>query len=815
MIWNSAARKLNLAGSTTPPQSVSIRPGSQFVERNITVEAINSAVEIHKVSSAIGQIARLAFQGFDPVIIPSPDEPEARGKRKSEEALKKWKKLDRKIGDVGKIGSVGTLGLVRRTFMDTAGYKQAVFEYEKAEVDGWIDPVAIQWLPARTFNRAHSKYLGQDRYIPDRLLKGILYDTQDRRTIFNQTVGQNIVEISLDQVLYIEDALCEGPSYIGNLIPSIDQWLFARRKMMLAIRDGAEPKMNVELRHDLEGKFSINYDTLQKHAQNILKARAAGANAFVNPPGLQVNYPNVSTSMDSLEADAYLKKEILEHFFPRDWLEMSGQAISTTTAPLKTILDMLVSGHRETNGRPWERFWTQWLEENGFESYEFQLRWWDLTPKDILAERQQAREDRKAGILTIDEARKVQGLPPLDETQRQMIQAEKIQSQPQPFGLSMSSVLAPRKLMDAAAAGNPYPTSQLPKALEDKILVELKKAPDIASKILEEHGLFRRKLEMGGGNPCHNPPGSPEGGQFCSGDGGLDDGDKSKVDEIKDFDGLYNYWEKEHPHTKVNLHTENLKGIDLEVAKQVTVQFNRLADTYPRVAQDIFSIETKELGDHTWAAVAPVHSLTGVKMELILNQKFFNDRSKFEVSLKASEEKGIHPVGCNTIDSVITHEFGHCVWDYYTDVSKGQYALIDVVENPRFLSERGYGLGSVQGTVIAWNKEQRANGLSLYAKKPDRWPWGGEDEHHERFAEAFASLYHTPQEDQCSMVKNLGKLLNRISDESKWVPVKEATHPYRGMDETAKQTTLNKFKQLRQDIGLKPEFPKKFLKDVI
>jgi hypothetical protein len=65
------------------------------------------------------------------------------------------------------------------------------------------------------------------------------------------------------------------------------------------------------------------------------------------------------------------------------------------------------------------------------------------------------------------------------------------------------------------------------------------------------------------------------------------------------------------------------------------------------------------------------------------------------------------------------------------------------------------------------------------------------------------------------MVKNLGKLLNRISDESKWVPVKEATHPYRGMDETAKQTTLNKFKQLRQDIGLKPEFPKKFLKDVI
>jgi hypothetical protein len=202
-------------------------------------------------------------------------------------------------------------------------------------------------------------------------------------------------------------------------------------------------------------------------------------------------------------------------------------------------------------------------------------------------------------------------------------------------------------------------------------------------------------------------------------------------------------------------------------------------------------------------------------MELILNQKFFNDRSKFEASLRAAEEKHVHPAGCNTIDSVISHEFGHCVWDYYTDVSKSQYALIDVVENPRFLSERGYGLGSVQGTVLAWNKEQRANGLSLYAKKPDRWPWGGEDEHHERFAEAFASLYHTPQEDQCSMVKNLGKLLNRISDESKWVSIKETTHPYRGMDETSKQSTLNKFRQLRQDIGLKPEFPKKFLKDVI
>jgi len=421
----------SLKGSTVPARSAYAARNYAPVDVPITPDLLTSIVTIHKVSSIMRQIAQLAFPGFDPIITAPEGEDEDVAKIRIAEAMRHWKMLDRKIGSIGRQKEAGTLELIRSTFLETATYKSALFEYRMDNVDGWYDPVEIQWIPSKTLHTAPVEISADERYIRDDLLKGIVYDTKERKTLFYQTVNHTEkVLLEEENCIYIEDNLVRGLSYVANIVPSIEQWRYMRRNLMYVAHEAGTPKQVIEIvppgRDDI---WEFNVDDLAKTAQEML-VKGPEENAFLLPAGLKMSYPSVPVPINPQEPDLYLKNEIRDHFFPKDLLEQTAQAISSTAQPLKVMLDMMVSTHRETCGRPWERFWTKWLEENGFVGYTFTFGWWDLTPKDTIALRAQDRADVIAGIMTRDEARKNQDLPALSSEQKIEIESTKNIRQP-------------------------------------------------------------------------------------------------------------------------------------------------------------------------------------------------------------------------------------------------------------------------------------------------------------------------------------------------------------------------------------------------
>ncbi len=84
--------------------------------------------------------------------------------------------------------------------------------------------------------------------------------------------------------------------------------------------------------------------------------------------------------LDPWEADAYLKKEVIDFFFHRDVLEVTAQAISATNAPAKDLLDLHIASERSFGVKPFEGLWNDWLAWNGFDLVD-EFSWWNWAPK--------------------------------------------------------------------------------------------------------------------------------------------------------------------------------------------------------------------------------------------------------------------------------------------------------------------------------------------------------------------------------------------------------------------------------------------------
>jgi hypothetical protein len=254
-----------------------------------------------------------------------------------------------------------------------------------------------------------------------------------------------------------------------------------------------------------------------------------------------------------------------------------------------------------------------------------------------------------------------------------------------------------------------------------------------------------------------------------------------------------------------------------DFARATVSQFTKLNQEFPDTAKEISQIRLDDRGANAWASagaesggsmVIDANGITknSTHRHIYLNPRYYSDPEKFQKTLKESVEKGFHPIGCDTPESVLTHEFGHCVYEHYKDANR--QTLIPFVEKAGYAS---YGFGTVAGTVAAWGKEQNARGLSTYAK-PTVKAWGQDTDRDERWAEAFASLHHTPEDKQVKIVKNMGKLLDRIKDESKWMPLAGATYPHTSYEMQSRTgpdeqdlKAAEAFKALRVDVGLKPE----------
>jgi hypothetical protein len=120
---------------------------------------------------------------------------------------------------------------------------------------------------------------------------------------------------------------------------------------------------------------------------------------------------------------------------------------------------------------------------------------------------------------------------------------------------------------------------------------------------------------------------------------------------------------------------------------------------------------------------------------IYLNDKYFSNIDELEQKLDKEVKSGFHPKGCNTAESIITHELGHLLFDG--------------------MSMRGDDKWDKISEVIYKAKESgELSKVSRYALSE-----AGNGELSEAASEIFASIFHTREEDQEPVVKQVRNIL--------------------------------------------------------
>lgn len=234
----------------------------------------------------------------------------------------------------------------------------------------------------------------------------------------------------------------------------------------------------------------------------------------------------------------------------------------------------------------------------------------------------------------------------------------------------------------------------------------------------------------------------------------------------------------------------DLRGVHPTYLTRVVSQWNELAYRYPDVAREISYfgtyVEKRKMPEalreaatgfngefaHAWYVQQPNRPRQQI---IALNPAWFSAPVRFEEALKAGVKEtrtltgkvipAFHPPGCDTVEHVITHEFGHHVHYWYLRNVDPTDAWTDVV------APSGWGLvkDSFNMWWSAWAESASRRAVSRYAASSAS----------EGFAEAFAALHHAPVGWKNEYADSLQEMLAIMGPDAR----RYARPQYRWLDE--------------------------------
>lgn len=224
---------------------------------------------------------------------------------------------------------------------------------------------------------------------------------------------------------------------------------------------------------------------------------------------------------------------------------------------------------------------------------------------------------------------------------------------------------------------------------------------------------------------------------------------KEKLGAFSSLSTAKEWAQKKYPNT-----IWDFEGTHIDTINPTLKQFDKLAKDFPKVAErikyvgtyegsefpDNFNIWGFKKNENHWAHAHHDGTALGI------NPKWYSDKVKFEESMQKCVFNGWHPEGCNTIESILTHEFGHCVEAYYRRDNLMAYSE----------AVRASGVGLYNDTVSLFMEYNKAPVvLSQYATTNDSEGW----------AEGFSAIYHSPPTTtKYSYVQRLKRLLDFFKD---------------------------------------------------
>ena len=212
--------------------------------------------------------------------------------------------------------------------------------------------------------------------------------------------------------------------------------------------------------------------------------------------------------------------------------------------------------------------------------------------------------------------------------------------------------------------------------------------------------------------------------------------DRLKRHQIPAFESVERaqaWAEKEHPHVEWDF-----SGADMASVHPSLQRYHLLAKEWPSVNLQMRYLGTYEKGapknasmrnDPSYWNKATEWAHAGWGGDYIgLNPRVYNDVPSLQRGLEHSVQTGFSPKGANTIDSIMTHEFGHIL---KFSLQKHGSGFI----SPHDSGKKVTDIARIVRAFVKFHKPTEK--LSRYSLKNEEEAW----------AESFTAIYHSPPED--------------------------------------------------------------------
>lgn len=234
--------------------------------------------------------------------------------------------------------------------------------------------------------------------------------------------------------------------------------------------------------------------------------------------------------------------------------------------------------------------------------------------------------------------------------------------------------------------------------------------------------------------------------------------------------------------------TWDFAGMDVSLARDVLVEFQRLAEEWPPVAQRLRYVGTYRTfskaslvgqGNHRWSRAYAHASRSGTRIGL--NPRWWKSRATIQRSMNQGVAAGWHPPGTHNPVSVFTHEFGHQIENWLNTYTGRSFTGI----------QRGSGFGDVRDTWLAFRAANKATAqLSLYALTNEAEAW----------AESFAALRYTPRAQWTPHTQHLEVLLREVQNAMRNPPT--TTRLWQTLTTAERQAATQRLEALAQAMGI-------------
>ena len=392
----------------------------------------------------------------------------------------------------------------------TTGWGQV----ETREGVNWLAPEWMLPLDAFSFATWPPVCYNPWKYIPGRILQGIVWDIDAKEMMYWQVQRYGVqmpTRIPGGRILQIKDKKSrypDGKSYLAGIAPTAAQLEATRKSMLQYVMTRGAQRMIVKVHELRDPAGNLLPNPFGKKGVPRFKSAFDAATNFIknynnNSAGSLWDDHEViwapSTNMaDATKVDEYLKKEIVAQLMPRDFIEQNGQAISKSAGPLLDLVMMVVHAWRDVISEPFEQLYNQILEANGFTGWKCKFIYEDPDISDKGAEAERSLKACIAGLITLDRF--------YDETSRDPIQGDEgdpmgererlkewfkeVQSKGQSILPSPEPNMNPEVPMQTSELRVDADIKKKGKVDPKQILAKIKQWPKEASDVLDKEGYY-------------------------------------------------------------------------------------------------------------------------------------------------------------------------------------------------------------------------------------------------------------------------------------------------------------------------------------